>query len=187
MLFSVYDFYGRFVVPEIDDYLDAEKSLSLAYAALSELGACRTEADRAVRRACTAAIALDGLVDRLSNATGRKRPSIEAEVDRLAFWAKGQPPREGAVARVCALANAYKHEVLTYSKHPFKSFYEVAAVGLGYGLDGFGVGKMGGPEVLVPNESGEKRKFLGDVHVVDKAWKRLFASKGFGIDPDSLP
>ena len=51
-------------------------------------------------------------------------------------------------------------------------------VGLGYGLDGWGVGKFGGVEVLVRETSGDTLKFLGDAPVSIAAWFNFLAAHG---------
>ncbi len=58
------------------------------------------------------------------------------------------------------------------------SFEDVLVVGLGFGLDGFGVGKYSGVEVLVRDKSGTSWKFLGDVPTVICAWFRFLRQSG---------
>jgi hypothetical protein len=71
--------------------------------------------------------------------------------------------RPGSIERVCAVANAYKHAGPLRSKHPVASESDILAAGAGYGIDGNGIGKFGGVEVLVTERGGSVRKFLGDV------------------------
>ena len=55
-------------------------------------------------------------------------------------------------------------------------------VELGYGLDGYGVGKFGGVEVLVRDKTGTSWKFLGDAPTVVGAWFRFLSVNG-GVLP----
>ena len=86
--------------------------------------------------------------------------------------------RTKSLERVSGVANAYKHSILEYERHPIDSFESVLAVGLGYGLDGFGVGKYGGVEVITKDKSGESWKFLGDAATTISAWLRFLLSRG---------
>lgn len=61
------------------------------------------------------------------------------------------------------MANAYKHAGPLRSKHPVASESNILAAGAGYGIDGSGIGKFGGVEVLVTERGGSVRKLLGDV------------------------
>jgi hypothetical protein len=51
-------------------------------------------------------------------------------------------------------------------------------VGLGYGLDGYRVGKFGGVEVLVRDKTATSWKFLGDTPVAIAAWFRCLGAHG---------
>jgi hypothetical protein len=79
---------------------------------------------------------------------------------------------------VRGVANAYKHQDLNDPTLPITSDAEVLVIGLGYGLDGFGVGKRGGVEVLVHETGGDKFKFLGDVPTAIAAWFEFLAVNG---------
>jgi hypothetical protein len=70
---------------------------------------------------------------------------------------------KGCVDRVCAVANAYKHEVLSDRKHPIRSDADVLVVGAGYGIDGYGLGKYSRIEVMIRQTDGQQRTFLADV------------------------
>ncbi|MFZ1010638.1 MAG: hypothetical protein WAN65_27615, partial [Candidatus Sulfotelmatobacter sp.] len=72
---------------------------------------------------------------------------------------------------ICAVANAYKHDKLHDPKHPIRSDDDVLVVGAGYGIDGFGLGKFGGIEVIVHQTNGEQRKFLAWISEgANKSW-----------------
>jgi hypothetical protein len=88
-------------------------------------------------------------------------------------WPGSGAPRSGALARVMGVANVYKHQNLSNPNLPMTSESDVLVIGLGYGLDGWGVGKMGGVEVLVRETSGRMFKFLGDAPVTLAAWLRF--------------
>jgi hypothetical protein len=71
--------------------------------------------------------------------------------------------RDGAMVRVSGAANAYKHGNLNANRHPISSDGDVLATSAGYGVDGFGLGKYDGVEVILTLKNGEKRKFNPDV------------------------
>jgi hypothetical protein len=129
------------------------------------------------------AVAIDGLSDRASIESGIAIDKIRTSVSALCFWPGGTIVREEAFERVHSVANAYKHSKLNKPSHVIKSFDDVLAVGLGYGLDGYGVGKFSGVEVLVHDKSGKSWKFLGDVPTVLGAWFRFLRDSGATI-PD---
>lgn len=91
--------------------------------------------------------------------------------------------RGGAHDRVRGVANAYKHQKLTDPTLPIASDADILVIGLGYGLDGWGVGKFGGVEVLVKERGGTSWKFLGDAPVAISAWFRFLAAKGATLPP----
>lgn len=68
------------------------------------------------------------------------------------------------------VANAYKHQNLSDPTLRIASDADVLVVGLGYGLDGYGVGKFGGAEVIVRETAGTSWKFLGDAPTTIGAW-----------------
>lgn len=76
------------------------------------------------------------------------------------------------------MATVYKHKIASDPTLSVDSDDDVLVVGLGYGLDGYGVGKFGGVEVLVRERSGEMHKFLGDVPVAIYAWFQLLRLRG---------
>ena len=82
------------------------------------------------------------------------------------------------------MANAYKHAGPLRGKHPIASELDVLATGAGYGIDGYGVGKYGGVEVLVTERDGTVRKFLGDVPWAIAGWFQFLESKGAALPPD---
>jgi hypothetical protein len=169
------------VLPAAADYDDAERELTAAYNADNTQSAWETAARKAKRRAAEVAIAIDGLTDRLHLEVGLSKVSIRNSISALCLWPGTNERRLGAHDRVRGVSNAYKHQDLTDPTLPIASQNDVLAVGLGYGLDGFGVGKYGGVEVLVQERSGSRFKFLGDMPVSIAAWFKFLGSQGATI------
>jgi hypothetical protein len=65
--------------------------------------------------------------------------------------------------RVRGVANAYEHQDFTGERLPILSNDDVLAAALGYGLEGYGVAKPGGVEIIVNEKGRERRKFLADL------------------------
>jgi len=162
------DFLLDFVLPAADDYLAAENALSQAFAAAQNVALCQLQANLAIRRACEVAIAIDGLTDRAHIETAQSMAVIRASVDTLSVINGNQ--RQDAFARVSAAANAYKHSNLANPRHPITSFGNILAVGAGYGIDGYGIGKYADVEVILTQNNGTQRKFLGDVPYSIRGW-----------------
>lgn len=137
---------------------------------------CAREAKKAKRLAANVAIALDGLTDRAANEIGLATKAVRAQVGPLCIL--GSSPRSGCIERVRAVADAYKHDELSNPQHPITSNDDVLVVAPGYGIDGFGVGKMGGVEVVVHQDDGQLRKFLGDVPAAVRGWLQFLANAG---------
>ncbi|MBK3799945.1 hypothetical protein GAY33_11990 [Azospirillum brasilense] len=154
------------------DYEQAERDLSAAYAADPAPSAWEAAARKAKRRAAELAVAIDGLTDRAAIGLGASKTAVRTRVSILCA------ARPGAFERVWSAANAYKHKNLKDPRMVVASDDDVLAVGLGYGLDGFGVGKFGGVEVIVRDRAGASWKFLGDVPAVIGAWFRFLAAEG---------
>jgi hypothetical protein len=171
------------VLPAAADYHDAERELSVAYNADNTAAAWEQAARRAKRRAAELAIAIDGLTDRLFVETPLSKTSIRGSISALCLWPGSGAQRLGAHDRVRGVANAYKHQNLTDLTLPIASQNDVLAVGLGYGLDGYGVGKYGGVEVIVQERDGTRFKFLGDAPVSIAAWFKFLAAQGAVIPP----
>ena len=162
------------VLAAATEYQDAEIALSKAY---SE-GEWSSQAITAKRKASELAIAIDGLSDRAKGEISKTITEVRNAVSSLCFYPQSGNFRQQAFERVNSVANAYKHSTLTDPKQVINDFDDILVVGLGYGLDGFGVGKMGGVEVLVRDKSGKSWKFLGDVSVVLPAWFRFLKDSG---------
>jgi hypothetical protein len=168
------------VIPAARDYHDAEKALSVAFTiANRDPSKCQTEAATAKRRAAEVAIAIDGLADRAATALGTTPNEIREDVALLCSVMGVL--RQGCIDRVCAVANAYKHDGLTDKKHPIRSDADVLVVGLGYGLDGYGMGKFNGVEVMVRQTNGEQRKFLADVPYAIAGWFQFLRQHGAAL------
>jgi hypothetical protein len=66
--------------------------------------------------------------------------------------------------------------VLTDPTLPITSDNDVLVVALGYGLDGYGVGKFDGEEVIIGDKNGQSWTFLGDAPAAIAAWFRFLDS-----------
>lgn len=178
MLESAVEHLLHNVLPAAVDYIAAEDALSIAHNASLSAASWETEARLAKRRAAELAIAIDGLPDRCKQELGLTVLQIRAAVAALCLYPGTTSPRPGSLERVRGVANAYKHKNLTDPTLPITSDADVLVVGLGYGLDGFGVGKSGGVEVLVHETSGISWKFLGDAPTTIAAWFSFLVSRG---------
>jgi len=156
----------HYVLPAAAEYEAGEDSLSRAYTA----GASTEEAKVAKRKAAELAVAIDGLTDRVILELKTSPEKVRGAVSKLCVFPGTETLRAEAFERVHSVANVYKHSVLTNKIHVINSFEDVLVVGLGFGLDAFGVGKYGGVEVLVKDKQGRLRKFLGDAPTVINAW-----------------
>ena len=163
-------------IPAAQDYWDSELSLS---SAIEQGDADEIERARktVVRMAANVAIAIDGLTDRAARELNQTKSQIRAAVTLLCNY-PGGVPRTGAFGRVRGVANAYKHADLHDPTLPITTDNDILTVGLGYGLDGWGVGKMGGEEVIVQETDGTKYKFLGDVPTVLCGWANYIKTSG---------
>ncbi|WP_430436340.1 hypothetical protein [Oceanibaculum nanhaiense] len=166
------------VLPSADEYQAAEEALSVAFKSDQSPESWRNSAIIAKRRAAGVAIAIDGLTDRSEIELGVFKTKIRREISSLCFWPGGTTLRAGAHNRVRAVANAYKHKILSDQSLPISSDDDVLVVGSGFGLDGYGVGKNGTPETLVKERNGDQFKFLGDVPVSIGAWFKFLERYG---------
>jgi hypothetical protein len=166
------------VMAAAEDYDRAERALTDAIArANGDLAICDPEVRQAKRRAAQVAIAIDGLADRAKVELGIGSIDRVRE-DVAALCEIGGVKREGCLDRVRGVANAYKHQNLSDARLPILSDDDVLAAGLGYGLDGYGVGKPSGIEILVVQKNGERWKFLGDVPWALAGWFRYLRRHG---------
>jgi hypothetical protein len=166
------------VLPAAADYAAAEDELSMAYRADPTPAAWEAPARTAKRRAAELAVAIDGLTDRCAAELGISKTAVRKSMAALCFWPSGTSLRAGAHDRVRGVAGVYKHQSLSDPTLPIASDTDVLVVGLGYGLDGFGVGKPRGVGVLAQERSGAKWKFLGDAPVAISAWFKYLAAYG---------
>jgi hypothetical protein len=164
------------VIPAVRDYERAEDELTRAFAKDADPNSWAEEGRRAKRCAAEVAIAIDGLADRAASVLGITPDEIRAQVAQRCVI--GGVARPGCIDRVCAVANAYKHGGPLRSKHPIDSESDVLATGAGYGIDGYGIGKFSGIEVLVNQRDGTTRKFLGDLSWSIAGWFRFLADGG---------
>jgi len=164
------------VIPAANDYLNAEMALSAAMDSGEPLEIERAK-KTAIRMAANVAVAIDGLTDRAVGELNKDKKYIRAAVTPLCIYPDGGQ-RTGAFGRVRGVANAYKHADLNDTTLPITTDNDILALGLGYGLDGYGVGKMGGVEVIVQETDGTKYKFLGDVPTVLRGWADYLKENG---------
>jgi hypothetical protein len=167
------------VIPAARDYEQAEDELTRALARNADPNSWAEEGQRARRRAAEVAIAIDGLVDRAASALSLTPDEVRAQVAHGCVI--GGTARPGCIDRVCAVANAYKHAGPLRAKHPINSESDVLTTGAGYGIDGHGIGKLSGVEVLVNQKDGTTRKFLGDLPWSIAGWFRFLADHGAPI------
>jgi hypothetical protein len=167
------------VLPAANDYDQAERELSEAFKRDADPINWAEAGNKAKRRAAEAAIAIDGLADRAASALGLAPDEVRRRVGPKCVI--GTTDRAGSIERVCAVANAYKHSGPLRAKHPINSESDVLATGAGYGLDGYGVGKWSGVEVLVNQRDGAVKKFLGDVPWSIAGWFRFLNDCGASI------
>jgi hypothetical protein len=170
------------VIPAAQDYDRAENELSAAFAQNPDPAHWATTGQYARRRAAEVAVAIDGLADRAANDLGITPDNVRNAV--APYCTIDSVARPGSIERVCAVANAYKHAVLLRSKHPVASESDILAAGAGYGIDGYGIGKFGGVEVLVSERGGSVRKFLGDVPWAIAGWFQFLMAQGTTLPPD---
>ena len=185
-LASTIDHLTQNVLAAAADYDASEQALSHAYNANQAPAAWEAAAQLAKRRAAEVAIAIDGLTDRASTDLDRSKLNVRTDITALCLFPGSSIPRTGAHDRVRGVANAYKHQNLSDRSLPITSDADILVVGLGYGLDGYGVGKWGGVEVLVQETGGERYKFLGDVPTAIAAWLRYLAANGAVLQPDPM-
>lgn len=154
----------KHVLPAAADYEAAEAELSSAFAADNGEAAWKLQGEAALRHAANLAVAIDGLTDRAEKPMERTKPAIRREIELLCT------ARPGSHDRVRGVAVAYKHQTVADSTIPVKSEDDILTVAVAYGMDAYGVGKFGGPEVVVRDREGTKWKFLGDIPVAVRAW-----------------
>jgi hypothetical protein len=181
MLHSAINHLLTNVLPAAQDYDCAENELSTAFGQNADPAHWATAAQHAKRRAAEVAIAIDGLADRGANDLGITPETVRNAV--APYCMIDSVARPGSIQRVCAVANAYKHAGPLHGKHPVASESDILATGAGYGIDGYGIGKFGGVEVLVTERDGMVRKFLGDVPWAIAGWFQFLAAKGAALPP----
>lgn len=169
------------VIPAATEYWQAEMALSQAMDS-GDADLIATAKVTAWRKAAEVSVAIDGLTDRAHRETGATKTAIRTAVATLCTY-NGGPVRDGSFDRVRGAANAYKHQTLNDATLPITSDADILTVGLGYGLDGWGVGKMGGTEVIIRQTDGRKFKFLGDVPAVLRGWAAYIVAQGGALAP----
>ena len=171
----------QYVLPAATDYDEAERGLTRAHQRDDAISSWEEEAEKAKRCAANLAIAIDGLTDRSTDDLGFLKTRIRKEVSNLCCWPATGAPRSGAINRVRAVADAYRHGNLNNLTLPISSDEDVLVVGLGWGLDSWGVGKYSGVEVLICEKCGDRYKFLADAPVAVAAWFRYVGAHGAAL------
>lgn len=166
------------VLPAAAEYEAAERALSEAFAQDAPPKHWEEAARTAKRKAAELAVAIDGLSDRAHVELGESLNVIRATVSGLCIWPTSGNARTGCLERVRGAANAYKHADLADPRLPITSDNDVLVVGLGYGLDGYGVGKMGDVEVIIKETGGTSYKFLGDMPIAIRSWFSFLQARG---------
>jgi hypothetical protein len=183
MLKPTVDHLIAYVIPAARDYNDAEVALSAAFAAAKyDQTKCQADCELVKRRAAEVAVAIDGLADRAAHALGTTANAVRAQVAPLS--AISGTVRHGCVERVCAVANIYKHALLSDPKHPIRSDADAPVIGAGWGIDGYGLGKYGGIEVMVYQTDGQQCKFLADVPYAIAGWFAFLKQQGASVLAD---
>jgi hypothetical protein len=172
------------VLPSIADYEKAEDELSEAYRQ-SDGDATKWEwaGKTAKRKAADAAVAIDGLADRAAKAFGGTADAVRADVAVLCVV--NGIARPGSIERLCAVANAYKHDGPLRSKHPIASDQDILSAGAGWGVDAYGSGKYGGVEVLATQRNGEVKKVMADLPYGVAGWLNYMATHGLVVPEPS--
>jgi hypothetical protein len=178
MLESAVDHLIYNTLPSAVDYRAAEEALSRAYNQCPQPTSWEEQARLAKRRAKELAIAIDGLADRCKQELALSLTQIRGHVAALCAWPGTGAVRADCLERVRGVANAYKHQNLSDPALPITSDADILVVVPGYGLDGYGVGKFSGVEVLIQEKTEKTWKFLGDAPVAVAAWFRFLGSKG---------
>lgn len=184
MLDSAVDHLIHNVLPSARDYDAAELALSQAYARDPSPAAWEAEARAAKRHAAHVAIAVDGLTDRCLTELGLSKEAIRDAVSKLCLWPGTKFPRPDAIDRIRGVANAYKHENLADKTLPITSDRDILVVGVGWGVEAWGVGKWGGVEVIVHDKTGTQWKFMGDAPVAVNAWFSFLKAHGATLPTD---
>lgn len=170
------------VIPAAKDYARAETELSATFDDNADPSHWEIAGQHAKRRAAEVALAIDGLADRAANDLGIAPDDVRNAVAQLCVI--DGTARPGSIERVCAVANAYKHAGPLRGRHPIASESNILAAGAGFGIDGCGVGKWGGIEVLVTERDGTARKFLGEVPWAIAGWFKFLGGQGAALPPD---
>ena len=169
------------VIPSAAEYEDAEKSLSDAYAIDHVPAFWEVAARHAKRKAAELAIAIDGLSDRAHLELGESLTAVREAVGNMCVWPNNGVRRNGCLERIRGVANAYKHADLSDFRLTISSDADILVVGLGYGIDGYGVGKFSGVEVIVHENTGTSWKFEGDAPEAIAAWFRFLGMRGASL------
>ena len=168
------------VLPAAEEYHRAERALSAAFESSPKAPARCAEAGRtAIRAASNVAIAIDGLTDRMHNVLGASKTQMRSLIQAKCII--GTTVREGCMNRIRGVAVVYKHQHADDPTLTVRGDENVLAVGAAYGVDGWGIGKFSGVEVLVEEVGGRKRKFMGDVPAGIRGWTEYLRDLGASL------
>lgn len=170
------------VLPTAIDYEIAEIALSEAIEEGSE-AVVHNARREVLRRGMQLASAIQNFVDYTLDAAGFSSKSVLIErLDQLTWFEPGGDLR-ACFWRLNAAANVEKHSGRK-SDRIIRDENDVLVVGAGFGVDGFGVGKFGGEELLLNSSDGKTYKFIGDAAAALLAGARYLTEAGY---PPELP
>jgi hypothetical protein len=188
MLTNAVDHLIYNVLPAAAGYEAAEQELTVAYLADCTPTSWEDAGREAKRHAAQLATAIDGRNDRCMAELGLSKTRIRSNISALCTWPGGGALRDGALERVRAVTNAYKHFQLDDRTLPIWSEEDVLIVGMGFGEEAFGAGKPGIVEVVVREKDDTEFKFMADAPVVICAWFKFLSKHGavIGSGPYSV-
>ena len=172
------DFFEVIVRSAIEEYEDAEKRLTAAVAAGDEaaLGAAR---QLVLRRGRTAAIELHQFADQVHADKPAWGPTC-ATPNAVRKWLKdnwcANPNSLIDFDVLHAVADAFKHAVLTQGEPLFRSDEVIVTTSMGYGEGRYGVGKWGGTDQLTIEIPGLETPMSTALQVVSQAWLKAMGS-----------
>ena len=166
------------VLPSAAEYEEAELELSAVVERCD--AAARVDAEKKTkRRGGACAVAIDSLSDRAAREFGMSKTEVRACVSALCVLPNGGGDlRDGSLTRMEAIAVVHKHEVASNPALPIKTDQDVLVCGSGWGVDGYGVGKYGGIELLARLSDGSAYKVLGDVPAAINGWAQFLSARG---------
>ncbi len=90
--------------------------------------------------------------------------------DHAQLHANGSATR--SIERLCAIANAYKHDGPLRAKYPSPPDQDILSAGAGWGVDAYGTGKYDAVEVLGTLRDGAVKNVMTDADVFRRSRRR---------------